>query len=73
MLARLKAKQQELGLNDSAFADRLGVPRSTWLLTKRGERPIRNKIIRATMRSFPELIPDALSYLVGDDYLQPVA
>lgn len=63
---KLVARQQELGLNDTEFARLLGVPRSTWSLTRSGVKRVGPRIARAVLRAFPDLAPEAISFLLTD-------
>ncbi len=67
LLGKLLDKQRELGMNDRDFAAHLGVPYNTWRTTRRGVRPVRGRVARAAMRAFPDLAPDALSFLLSGD------
>lgn len=64
LLDRLIAKQVALRESDIQFAKRLGIPRSTWQLTRTGRKPIGQTVARAAVRCFPELTPDAISFLL---------
>lgn len=63
LLDSLKRKQQELGLSDREFAERLGVPRVTWTCTRLGYKRIGETMLVAAARAFPELEQDVLLFL----------
>lgn len=63
LLERLVEKQKELGLIDSEFARLLGVPRSTWQLTRTRVKPLRWGIAAAVVKTFPELEGDVALFL----------
>lgn len=63
---RLIARQRELGLSDREFAQLLGVPRSTWQLTRAGRKRVGPRIARAIIKAFPDLAPEAISFLLTD-------
>lgn len=65
LLSRLVERQQEIGLSDREFADVLGVPRSTWQLTRTGVKPIGGRVIVAVIKRFPDLRPEAVSFLAS--------
>lgn len=66
LLDVLKQEQKTRGLRDVDFAALLGVPRSTWANARLGIRPLNNRIVRGTMRAFPDLHGTALAFLVSD-------
>lgn len=66
VLERLITKQRELGLTDTAFAARLGIPRQTWGLTRTGFKPVRRRVALAAMRAFPEMTAECVSFLLSD-------
>ena len=66
LIDKLKAKQQEMGLNDVQFADKLGVPRSTWRHAKVGIRRPSRKLVLGAMRQFPDLASLCVSFLLSD-------
>jgi transcriptional regulator with XRE-family HTH domain len=63
LLDKLKEKQEQLGLNDVAFAERLGVSRTLWAFVKSGERVPGQKFLQAVMAAFPELKLDVFNYM----------
>ncbi|MCL5265141.1 MAG: hypothetical protein M1343_08125 [Chloroflexi bacterium] len=64
---KLKIKQQELGLNDTDFARKLSVPRSTWRNAKVGIRKPSRRLALKAMGMFPDLTADCVSFLLSDD------
>lgn len=66
MLETLIGRQRELGETDAQFAARLGVPRTTWTMTRIGQKPLRNRVIVGAVRAFPELREVAASFLLSD-------
>jgi hypothetical protein len=66
MLARLIEQQRKLGMTDRAFAGLLGIPRSTWTLTRLGKIKLSRRLVAAAGRTFPELMPDAIAFLLSD-------
>lgn len=66
LLAKLIAKQEALNLSDQEFAQRLGIPRSTWQLTRTERKRLGPRIARRAMRAFPELTSEAASFLLSD-------
>lgn len=66
LLEKLLRRQEELKMTDAQFAQRLGIPRSTWQLTRTGRKTVGPRIARAAQRAFPELTPDAVYFLLSD-------
>lgn len=75
LLDKLVAKQSELGENNKEFAARLDIPRETWVALLFGRLELDGrvalKIARRTYQIFPELRPDAVSFLLGDGNYVP--
>lgn len=63
LLEMLKAKQQDQGLTDKAFANQLGVPRSTWTHARLGTKPLGRRIALAAAEAYPDLVPAAAIFL----------
>lgn len=59
----LKAKQDELGLDDVEFASRIGITRPAWSMIRSGVRQPGEKTLSGVMRAFPRLTDDCLAYL----------
>ena len=66
LLAKIIEKQQEANQTDEDFADFLGVPRSTWQLTRSGVKPLGRRVALAAVRTFPELKSLVVSFLLSD-------
>lgn len=67
LLAELVRRQQELGEPDGIFASRLGIPRTTWVVTRNKTKPLGRRVASGAARAFPELRELAASFLLGDD------
>lgn len=66
LLDKLLKKQGDL--SDYKFAAMLHIPRTTWLGTKTGSRPIGITLLKAVKRTFPrEFDEDILQFLCGDN------
>lgn len=63
LMEKIKAKQREAGLTETAFAEKASVGRSNWYLIQRGLRKPTAEFLGAVMRAFPELTVDILQYL----------
>jgi transcriptional regulator with XRE-family HTH domain len=63
LVETLKAKQEELGLDDRDFAGRLGISRPAWSMIRTGQRQPGEKVLAGVMRAFPSLGEDCLVYL----------
>ena len=66
MLEKLLEKQIVSDLTDTEFAAKLGIPRSTWQLTRSGTVPLGRRVVSAAARTYPELMPDAISFLLSN-------
>lgn len=66
LLDKIIAKQRQRGLSDRQFAELLGVPRSTWQLTRSGTVAMGPRVARAAHRTFPDLAADATYFLLCD-------
>lgn len=70
LLQRLIEKQRELKKNDAQFAELLGIPRSTWQLTRSGRVRMGERVARAARRTFgqtaPDLAEEAERFLLSD-------
>ena len=66
LLEKIVNKQSELGMRDTQFARKLGLPRSTWGLTKAGRIPLGPRVALAAKEAFPELTMDVAFFLVSD-------
>jgi len=64
MLAEtLEQRQQELGLSDGQFAQRLGISRPLWVATRTGQRAVALQLLRGVARAFPDLDAEILRFL----------
>lgn len=63
LLEALKQKQVEAGLSDVGFARSLGVSRSLWYFTRRGEMGIGEKVLHGTLWAYPDLNREVLQWL----------
>jgi len=63
LIARLEDIQQAHGWTDQEMADRLGIHRTFWTLTRSGQRRPGTKFLRGVISAFPELTAEAISYL----------
>lgn len=61
----LKAKQTELGLNNSDFARHLKINRTTWVLTSQAVRPLPRGVATQAARKFPDLKDLVIAFLLG--------
>lgn len=69
LLAKLIAKQG--AMSDVAFARFLGIPRSTWQLTRTGKVPLGATVAKAAQRTYGDLAPDVIFFLLS--YASPEA
>ncbi len=63
LLSLLMEKQRGENLNDTEFANKLGISRSLWRQTRTGEREINQTLLAAVMKVYPELAPEILTFL----------
>lgn len=73
MLGKLIQMQREAGESDGTFARRLGIPRTTWVVTRLGQKPIGRRVAQAVARTFPELRDEAVAILLGEASTSEVA
>jgi len=66
LLTKLNAKQG--GQSDYKFADHLQITRPLWQLTRTGKTPIGLTLLKAILRTYPELTPDVLNFLRDEDH-----
>ena len=71
LIAKLTERQGTL--SDVEFAARLGMPRSTWQAYRCGRVRPGRRLAVATIRAFPDLMSDALSFLLSDASLEASA
>ena len=62
LIPKLKERQQQEGLTDGAFANKLRISRQLWGMIKRNNNPIGSKLITGIIREYPELTVDVLVY-----------
>lgn len=53
--------------SDVMFAKTLGVPRTVWVQAKHGNRQPGLTLLRAILRTYPELTEDVITYLRDGD------
>ena len=63
LIEKLIKRQQTEDLNDTEFAEKLGISRSLWRQTKFKEREVGQSLLSAVMRVYPELAPEVLAFL----------
>ena len=63
LVAKLSARQTELGLTDTEFARRLEISRPLWWMTRHGTRRINIMLLNGIAKAFPELDEDILAAL----------
>ncbi|MGD8228065.1 MAG: hypothetical protein PVI20_09810 [Desulfobacteraceae bacterium] len=63
LIDKLKEKQAVEKLSDEAFARMLGISRQHWQFIKGGQRKIADKVIRGTLKQFPDLTKEVLVFL----------
>ncbi len=59
----LSRKRAAAGLNESQFAEKLGISRALWFQLKRGKRFPSAKFLSAVMKVFPGLTVDVMAFL----------
>lgn len=60
---KLKAKQDESGLSDAAFAEKIGISRQLWAFVKTGKREPGMTLLSAVMNIFPDLTLEVMEYM----------
>lgn len=58
--------------SDYRFAARLGITRPLWQATRTGKLPIGLTLLRAIIRTYPELTTDVLDFLRGEDHEEEI-
>lgn len=66
LVIKLTEYKQQQNLTDAQFANKLGIPRTTWAQQKNGKRPVGLTLVKAIVRTFPDLIPDVIEFLKDD-------
>ena len=64
LLDKLIAKQRQGGYTDKEFAEKLGIPRSTWQLTRTRKVPLGPRVARGAQQTFPDLASDVALFLL---------
>jgi hypothetical protein len=67
----LTARQAAAGMDDAAFAAKLGVSRAAWSMVRAGKRQMGDKLLSGVMKAFPSLADDCLAYLRDRSYAVP--
>src|SRR5512146_108047 len=62
-----KLMQREGELSDYKFAKKLGISRALWEFTRTGQKPIHLTLLKATIRTFPELCTEVIEFLRGEE------
>ena len=68
LVGKLKFKQGNL--SDYKFTNILGIERTLWTNVRNGKRPITLTILKSIVRTYPELIPDVLTFLRDNNHEQ---
>lgn len=64
LLKKLRQRQEEAGLSDTAFAKQLGISQQLWNAIRLGTRQIiRPPLLTGILRAYPELNRDVLIFL----------
>lgn len=63
LLTLVREKQKEKRLNNSQFAQLIGISPAMWGAIVRGKRLIGDKTLNRIIVSFPELSPEILQYI----------
>ena len=61
IVEKIRAKQEEQGLNDSAFALKVGISRVAWYYIRTGRNKPSQEVFSKIVRAFPELSRDILN------------
>ena len=67
LVKELECIQSQREVSDYKFAKTLGVDRILWYATKRGTRNIGLTLLRAILRTYPELTDEVINYLRDGD------
>ena len=67
LIQNIENLQKLKGLNDTQFAEAIGVDLSTWSKVKNGERRPSNNFLRGIVRAFPELHLAVLEEMKDED------
>lgn len=63
----LVAYQEKAGLTDTAFAQWLGVPRTTWIHIKNGKRALGLHTLRRISKAFPAIKQHTIAEFIGEE------
>jgi len=64
LLKKLRQRQEEAGLSDTAFANQLGISQQLWNAIKLGTRQIiKPPLLTGILKAYPELTRDLLIFL----------
>jgi predicted transcriptional regulator len=63
LLDALIKRQRTLNLSDQAFAAKLGVSKSLWVMTRRGDIPVGMSLLAGVVREFGDLRNEVLNAL----------
>lgn len=63
LLDALTKHQRILKLSDRAFAGKLGISKSLWVMTRRGDTPIGMSLLAGVVREFGDLRNEVLAVL----------
>ena len=66
LIVLAEAKRKAEGLNDYAFARKIGVSRQMWSIAKQGKIAISPVVISAIVRAYPEFANLALGIMVAE-------
>jgi len=53
-------------LSDLEFTGKLGIERSTWTHIRKGRRAVGITLLKAIIRTYPELTSDVINFLKGN-------
>lgn len=71
MLDKLIKLQNQEGMSNRQFAEKLGISTQLWQATRTGKRPIGLMLIKAIMRAYPKLRFDVFVFLCRECYEMP--
>ncbi len=63
LVSQLADRQDELGLNDTDFAQQLEISRPLWWMTRSGDRRINVMLLSGVAKAFPDLDDNVLAFL----------
>jgi DNA-binding XRE family transcriptional regulator len=76
IVEKIRARQEEQNLNDTAFAKKLGISRVSWYYIRTGRNKPSQDFFSKVVRAFPELSRDILNTVTeqlfkGNGHTQP--